>query len=203
MLLLCLCFLLMISLMTLSIILPPMPTMRPSSVSVIRLLICGNSYSWRRNLNQTYGTLCTWVRSCFLVSVLGKLSLFQIALVLLIWKCIGLSLIGFVKFLLSEIWSKATIWPCIEYCCHSWAGVPKCYVNMLDKLHKQICKLLVETTILSLFYGFYVWSFSSELGKLVPSPYSRGKSGILIERTIFLLLTLDGMRMPMWIMSSS
>ena len=71
-----------------------------------------------------------------------------------------------------------------------WAGVPKGYVNMLDKLQERICKLLVETTILSLSYRYYVGRSSSELGKLVPSPYCRGRSVILIEVTIFLLLIL-------------
>ena len=35
---------------------------------------------------------------------------------------------------------KSTIWPCLEYCCHVWAGAPSCYLELLDKLHKQICK---------------------------------------------------------------
>ena len=29
---------------------------------------------------------------------------------------------------------KSTIWPCLEYCCHVWAGAPSCY--LLDKLQK-------------------------------------------------------------------
>ena len=38
---------------------------------------------------------------------------------------------------------------------------------MLDKLQKRLCKLLVETNILSLFNRYYVRRSSSELGKLV------------------------------------
>ena len=79
----------------------------------------------------------------------------------------------------------------------NWAGIPKYYVNMFDKLQKRICKLFVETTILSLFYRYCVGRSLSELGKLVPSPYSRRRSVILIEMTIFLLLILDVMRMSM------
>ena len=67
-----------------------MTIIRPSSISVIRLLICGNSCNWRLNLNQTYGTLLTLIESCFLILVLGKFSLFQINLVLLMLKFIGL-----------------------------------------------------------------------------------------------------------------
>ena len=33
---------------------------------------------------------------------------------------------------------KSTIQPCIEYCCHFWAGAPSCYLELLHKLQKQI-----------------------------------------------------------------
>ena len=35
---------------------------------------------------------------------------------------------------------KSTIQPCMKYCCHAWAGAPSCYLEMLDKLQKQICR---------------------------------------------------------------
>ena len=28
--------------------------------------------------------------------------------------------------------------PCMEYCCHVWAGAPSWYSEILDKLQKQI-----------------------------------------------------------------
>ena len=28
--------------------------------------------------------------------------------------------------------------PIIEYCCHVWAGARSCYLELLDKLQKQI-----------------------------------------------------------------
>ena len=34
---------------------------------------------------------------------------------------------------------KSTIHPCIEYCCHVCAGTPSCYLELLDKLQRQIC----------------------------------------------------------------
>ena len=34
---------------------------------------------------------------------------------------------------------KSTILPCMEYCCHVWAGAPSCYLELLDKLQKPIC----------------------------------------------------------------
>ena len=33
---------------------------------------------------------------------------------------------------------KSTIRHCVEYCCHVWNGAPSCYLEMLDKLQKQI-----------------------------------------------------------------
>ena len=60
-------------------------------------------------------------------------------------KKIG-ALIRSMKFLSPEVvlyLYKSTIRPCMEYCCHVWAGAPICYLDLLDKLQKQICRLLV------------------------------------------------------------
>ena len=35
---------------------------------------------------------------------------------------------------------KSTIRPCMEYCCHVWAGAPNCKLGLLDKLQKRICR---------------------------------------------------------------
>ena len=35
---------------------------------------------------------------------------------------------------------KSTIRPCMEYCCHVWAGAPSCYLKLLNKQQKRICK---------------------------------------------------------------
>ena len=51
-------------------------------------------------------------------------------------KKIG-ALIRSVEFLYPEValyHYKSTIRPCMEYCCHVWAGVPSCYLELLDKL---------------------------------------------------------------------
>ena len=49
-----------------------------SILSVIRHLICGNNLNWLINLNLTYETLWNGVRSCLLISMLGKLSWFRL-----------------------------------------------------------------------------------------------------------------------------
>ena len=93
------------------------------------------------------------------------------------------------KFLSPEIalyLYKSTIHPCMEYCCHVWAGAPSCYLELLDKLQKQICRTVgpslaaslepfahqCNVARLSLFYRYYFGRCSSELAQLVPLCYS-------------------------------
>ena len=85
---------------------------------------------------------------------------------------------------------KSTIRPCMEYCYHVWAGVPSCYLELLDKLQKRTCRTVgpslaasLEPLVhrrnvasLSLFYRYYFGRCSCELAELVPLPYSRGRS---------------------------
>ena len=57
------------------------------------------------------------------------------------FKKIGV-LICSMKFVSPEVTLylyKYTIQPCIEYCCHVWAGASNCYLEMLDKPQKPIC----------------------------------------------------------------
>ena len=112
-------------------------------------------------------------------------------------KKIG-ALIRSVKFLSPEVVLYlrlfcsvlSTIQPCMEYCCHVRAGAPSCYLELLDKLQKRICRIVGPSlaasleplahrrnvTSLSLFYRYYFGRCSSELAQLVPLPYSRGRS---------------------------
>ena len=85
---------------------------------------------------------------------------------------------------------KSTIRPCMEYCCHVWAGAPSCYLELLDKLQKRICRAVGPSLAasleplahrpniasLSFFYRYYFGRCSSGLAELVPLPYSRGRS---------------------------
>ena len=45
---------------------------------------------------------------------------------------------------------KSTISPCMEYCCHIWAGGPSCYLELLDKLQKRICRTVNPSLAVSL-----------------------------------------------------
>ena len=107
-------------------------------------------------------------------------------------KKIGV-LIHSIKFLSPEVvlyLYKSTIHPCMEYCCHIWAGAPSCYLELLDKLQKGICRTVGPSlaasleslahcrnvATLSLFYRYYLGRCSSELAQLVPLPLSRGRS---------------------------
>ena len=53
---------------------------------------------------------------------------------------------------------KSTMRPCMEYCCHAWAGAPNCYLDLLDLLQKWICS----------FSCCFSWSLgsSSKCGQL-------------------------------------
>ena len=73
----------------------------------------------------------------------------------------------------------------MEYCCHVWIGAPGCYLELLDKPQKLICRTggpslaaslgpFAQTVAsLSLFYRYYFVKCSSELAQLVPLPFSR------------------------------
>ena len=57
-------------------------------------------------------------------------------------KKIG-ALIHSMKFLSPEVdlyLYKSTIQPHVEYHCYVWAGASSCYLELLDKLQKQICR---------------------------------------------------------------
>ena len=97
------------------------------------------------------------------------------------------------KFHFSEVvlyLYKSTIQTCMEYCCHVWAGAPICYLELLDKRQKWVCRA-VGTSLatflkplahhrnvnsLSLFCRYFLGSCSSGLAQLVPLAYSQGRS---------------------------
>ena len=80
--------------------------------------------------------------------------------------------------------------PYIEYCFHGWTCVPNCYLELLEKLQKRICRIVSpllaaslkplayhwNVASVSLFYMYYLGKCSSEVAQLVPLPYSRGRS---------------------------
>ena len=66
-------------------------------------------------------------------------------------KKIG-ALIRTLKFLSPDValcLYKSTICPCMEYCCHVWAGAPSLYLELLDKLQKNICRTAGPSLIAS------------------------------------------------------
>ena len=94
-------------------------------------------------------------------------------------KKIG-AVIRSMKFLSSEValyLYKSAICPCMEHCCHIWAGAPSCYLELLYKLQKRICRTVGPSLAasleplahrrnvasLNLFYRYYFCRCSSEL----------------------------------------
>ena len=107
-------------------------------------------------------------------------------------KKIG-ALIRSMKFLSPEValyLYKPIMHPFMEYCCYVGAGAPSCYLELLDKLQKQICRTVGPSLVASyeplahcrnvaswsLFYRYCFDRWSSELAELVPLLYSRGTS---------------------------
>ena len=78
----------------------------------------------------------------------------------------------------------------MEYCCHVWDVAPSCYLELLDKPQKWICKTVSPSfatsneplshyqnvVSLSLFYRYCFGRCSSELDQLAPLPFSRVRS---------------------------
>ena len=74
----------------------------------------------------------------------------------------------------------------MEYCCHVCTAAPSCYLELLDKLQKQICRTAGRSLTasleplahrwnvgsLSLFYRYCFGRCLSELAQLVPLPFS-------------------------------
>ena len=103
------------------------------------------------------------------------------------------ALIRSMKFLSPEVAMylyNSTIHPCLEYCCHVWAGVCSCYIEPLGELPKQICRtvgLSLATSLgplshhwnvatLSLSCRYYFGRCLSELLQLALLTFSRGRS---------------------------
>ena len=95
------------------------------------------------------------------------------------FKKIG-ALIRSIKFLSLEValyLYKSIIRPCMEYCCHVWAGTPSCSLELLEKPQKRIYRIVgaslaafleplahrQNVASLSLFYRYYFDRCSSEL----------------------------------------
>ena len=112
------------------------------------------------------------------------------------------ALIRSMKFLYPEValyLYKSIIRACMEYCCHVWAGAPSCYLELLDKLQKRICRTAGSlkplahrrnVASLSLFYRYYFGRSSSELAQLVPLPFSQGRSTRYSDRSYDFSVTI-------------
>ena len=56
---------------------------------------------------------------------------------------------------------KSTTCPCMEYCCHVWAGAPSVYLELLGKPKKQICRTVGPTLAASLETLVHLWNVAS------------------------------------------
>ena len=98
------------------------------------------------------------------------------------------------KFLSPEV--ALYLYKSIIHLCHVWDGAPSCYLELLDKLQKQICRTVSPSlaasleplahhqnvAILSLFYRYYFGRCLSDLAELVPLPNSLSRSTCYSDR---------------------
>ena len=61
---------------------------------------------------------------------------------------------------------KSNICPCMEYCCHVWGWAPSCYLELFEKLYKQIYKTVSPSLVTSLESQFKKISSLSKPSKL-------------------------------------
>ena len=97
-------------------------------------------------LGLTFSSILDW--GCYIISIAKTAS-----------KKIGV-LIRSMKFFSPEVALyiyKSTIQPCMEYCCHAWTGAPSCFLELFDKLIKQICRTVGP----SLATSFHQWNGAS------------------------------------------
>ena len=101
---------------------------------------------------------------------------------------------------------KSTIQLCMKYCCHVWAGAPSCYLKLLHKLQKWICRTVglslavsleplahhQNVASLSFFYRYYFGRCLSELDQLVSLPYSCERSTCYSDTLHDFSLTVPG-----------
>ena len=110
------------------------------------------------------------------------------------------TLICSMKFLSSEVAVYLHISakrPSMEYCCcHVWVVAPSCYLELSENLQKRICGNVDPSCAaslepldhrrnigsLSLFYRYYFCRCSSELARLIPLHYFRGRSSRYCNR---------------------
>ena len=134
-------------------------------------------------------SLLNWIWDSYIISIAKTIS-----------KKIA-ALIHSKKFLFPEVafyLYKSTICPYMEYYCHVWAGAPSCYLELLDKLQKTICRTVSPSfaaflepllahhqnvAILSLFYRYCFGRCSSELApSSFPLPFSHRRSTLYSDR---------------------
>ena len=56
---------------------------------------------------------------------------------------------------------KSIICSCMEYCCHVWAGATSCYLELLDKLQKQLSRTVGPSLAASLELLAHCWDVAS------------------------------------------
>ena len=100
---------------------------------------------------------------------------------------------------------KSTIRPCMEYCCHIWAGASCTALRSLDKIQNRLLNLVGpelfstldslshrrDVASLALFYRYYHGKCSDDLASLIPKSYGsvcaqRERRGSFHKHSVYL-----------------
>ena len=96
---------------------------------------------------------------------------------------------------------KATIRPCLEYCCHLWTGASAHCLHLPDQIQNHLVNLvgpdlytnfhsLSHVAFLSLFYKYFYGQCSSGLHQLTPSLKSFSRNTRLSAKSQYLTVQL-------------
>ena len=101
-------------------------------------------------------------------------------------------------FVLWSFFNLRFLLPCIESCCHVWTGAPSSYFELLDRLHKQICRTVGSSLAASLEPFAHRLNWLNWFHFLI---LEGGLLVILIDCMVFMSPFLDVTRMSMLIVS--
>ena len=90
----------------------------------------------------------------------------------------------------------------MEYCCHVWAGFSSCYLELLDKLQKQICRTVGHSLAASLESLAHFQNVASLISHLIPLPFSHKRSTCYSDRLYDFSVTIPRFYKDVYVNSS-
>ena len=106
--------------------------------------------SFFKMLGLSFCSKLDW-HSC-IISI-AKTAFKKIGALICLMKCLSLEVAVYLH--------KSTMWSCMVYCCNFWVCALCCYLEMLDKLQKQICRTVGPSLAASFEPLAHCWNVAS------------------------------------------